>query len=141
MAQKNNIHYVFSQNPGVLVPGQTDQFPPSPLQGLMDMHHLNPGSRAISVHKLNLSFTQDPAQQAWYTRCRNYVKDQTIARGYAPGGRKATNFPDANFLPIYTGMRTLRPPCNYIVSVVAANDMQRVENIEEAVVELVKDSC
>ena len=69
------------------------------------------------------------------------MKDQMIARGFAPLGRKAPNFPDANFLPIYTGMRTLRPACDYIVSAVAVNNMQRLENIEEAAVELVKDSC
>ena len=36
---------------------------------------------------------------------------------------------------------TLRPACDLIVSAVAANDMHRLEDIEEAVVELVKDSC
>ena len=36
-------------------------------------------------------------------------------------------------------MRTLRPAYYYIVSVVAVNDIQRLENIEEAVVELVKE--
>ena len=105
------------------------------------MHRPNLGSRAISAHKLNLGFTEDPNEKVLYTVWRNCVKDQMIARGFAPPGRKATNFPDADFLPIYTGMRTLRPACDYIVSAVAANDMQRLENIEEAVVELVKDSC
>ena len=38
-------------------------------------------------------------------------------------------------------MSTLRPACDLIVSAVAANDMHRLEDIEEAVVELVKDSC
>jgi len=38
-------------------------------------------------------------------------------------------------------MRTLRPACDLIVSAVAANNMHRLEEIEEAVVELVKDSC
>ena len=64
-----------------------------------------------------------------------------IARGFAPAGRTAKGFPDANFLPICTGIRTLRPACDLIVSAVAANDMHRLEDIEEAVVELVKDSC
>jgi len=64
-----------------------------------------------------------------------------IARGFAPAGRTAKDFPDADFLPICTGMRTLRPACDLIVSAVAANDMHRLEDIEEAVVELVKDSC
>ena len=47
-------------------------------------------------------------------------------------------FPDADFLPVFTGMRTLRPACHLIVSAVAANDMHHREDIEEAGVELVK---
>jgi len=58
----------------------------------------------------------------------------------APAGRTDKNFPDADFLPICTGMRTLRPACDLIISAVAANDMHRLEDLEEAVEELVKDS-
>jgi len=76
-----------------------------------------------------------------YTEWRNCAKDQMIARGFAPAGRTAKHFPDADFLPIGTGMRTLRPACELIISAVAANGMHRREDIEEAVVELVKDSC
>jgi hypothetical protein len=141
MAQNNNMQYVFTQNPGVLAPGQTDQFPPSSLQGAIAMHRANPGGRAISAHKLNLGFTDEPNQRLLYTVWRNCAKDQMIARNFAPVQRKAANFPDADFLPIYTGMRTLRPACDYIVSAVAANNLQRIVDIEEAVVELVKDSC
>jgi len=64
-----------------------------------------------------------------------------IARGFAPAGQTAKDFPDPDFLPICTGMRTLRPACDLIVSAVAANDMHRLEDIEEPVVEQVKDSC
>jgi len=64
-----------------------------------------------------------------------------LARGFAPAGRTAKNLSDSDFLPICTGMRTLHPSCDLIVSLVAANDMHRLEDIEEAVVELVKDSC
>jgi len=64
-----------------------------------------------------------------------------IARGFAPAVRTAKDFPDAHFLPICTGMRTLRHACDLIVSAVAANDMHLLEDIEEAVVQLVKDSC
>jgi len=135
------MQYVFMQNAGVLAPGQTDQLPPSSLQGAISMHRTNPGGRAISDHKLNMGFTQVQAQKKMYTEWRNCAKDQMIARGFAPAGRTAKNFPDADFLPICTGMRTLRPACDLIVSAVAANDMHRLEDIEEAVVELVKDSC
>jgi len=135
------MQYVFMQNAGVLAPGQTDQLPPSSLQGAISMHRTNPGGRAISDHKLNMGFTQVQAQKKMYTEWRNCAKDQMIARGFAPAGRTAKSFPDADFLPICTGMRTLRPACDLIVSAVAANDMHRLEDIEEAVVELVKDSC
>ena len=129
------------QNAGVLAPGQTDQLPPSSLQGAISMHRTNPGGRAISDHKLNKGFTQGQTQKIIYTEWRNCANNQMIARGFAPAGRTAKGFPDAYFLPICTCMRTLSPACNLIVSAVAANDMHRLEDIEEAVVELVKDSC
>jgi len=129
------------ENAGVLAPGQPDQLQPSSLQGAISMHRTNPGGRAISDHKPNMGFIQVQAQKKMYTEWRNCAKDQMIARGFAPAGQTAKSFPDADFLPIYTGMRTLRPACNLIVSAVAANDMHRLEEIEEAVVELVKDSC
>jgi hypothetical protein len=141
MAQNNNMQYVFTQYPGLLAPGQTDQFLPSSLQGAIAMHRTNPGGRAISAHKLNLGFTEEPNQMVLYTVWRNCAKDQMIARNFAPVQRKAANFPDADFLPIYTGMRTLRPACDYIVSAVAANNLQPIVDIQEVVVELVKDSC
>jgi len=88
-----------------------------------------------------MDFTQVQAQKKMYTEWGNCAQDQMIARGFAPAGRTGKNFPDTDFLPICTGMRTLRPACNLIVSAVAANDMHRLEDIEEAVVELVKESC
>jgi len=141
MAENIHMQYVFMQNAGVLAPGQTDQLPPSSHQGAISMHHTNPGGRAISNYKLNMGFTQVQARKKMYTEWGNCAKDQMIARGFAPAGRMAKNFPDADFLPICIGMRTLRPACDLIVSAVAANDMHSLEDIEEAVVELVKDSC
>ena len=103
------MQYVFMQNAGVLTPGQTDQLLPSSLQGAISMHRNNPGGRAISDHKLNMGFTQVHAPKKMYTEWRNCAKDQRIGRGFAPAGRTANGFPDGDFLPIYTGMRTLRP--------------------------------
>ena len=135
------MQYVFMQNAAVLAPGQTDQLPPSSLQGAISMHRTNPDNRAISHHKLKMGFTQVQAQTKMYTEWRNCGKNQMIARGFAPAGRTAKDFPEADFLPICTDMRTLRPACDLMVSAVAGNDMHRLEDIEEAVVELVKDSC
>ena len=64
-----------------------------------------------------------------------------IARGFAAAGQMAIKFPGADFLPIYKGMQTMPPACDHIVSGVAAHDMHCLEEIEESVVELVKDSC
>jgi len=141
MAQNIDMQYVFMQNAGVLAPGQTDQLPLSSLQEAISMHRTNPGGRAISDHKLNMGFTQVQSHKKTYTEWRNCAKDQMIARGFAPAVRTAKSFPDVEFLPICTGMRTLRPACDLIFSAVAANDMHRLEDSEKAVVELVKDSC
>jgi len=141
MAQNINMQYVLMQNAAVLAPVQTDQLPRSALQGAIGMHRANPGGRAISDPKLNMGFTQAQVQKKMYTQWRNCAKDQMIARGFAPAGRAAKDFPDGDFLPICTGMRALRPPCDLIVSAVAANDMHRQQDNEKAVLELVKDSC
>ena len=53
----------------------------------------------------------------------------------------AKGFPDADFLPIYTGMRILRPACDLIMSAVAAKEVDRLEDIKKAVVEPAKESC
>jgi len=141
MAQNINMQYGFMQNAGVLAPGETDQLLPSSLQGEISMHRTNPGGRVISDHKPNMGYTQIQAQKKIYTEWRNCVKDQMIARGFAPAGRTAKGLPDADFLPVYPGMRTLRPACDLILSTVAAKDMHRLEDIEEVVREWVKDSC
>jgi len=135
------MQYVFIQHARVLALGQTDQLPPSLLQGEIRMDSTNSGGRGISDHKLNMGFTEVQAQKKMYPEWRNCANDQMIPPDFAPEGQTAKNFPEADFLPIYTGMRTLRPASDLIVSAVAANDMYRVEDIEEAVVELVKDSC
>jgi len=127
------------QNARVLAPAQTDQLPPSWLQGAI-MHRTNPGGRTIRNHKRNMGFTQVQAQKKMYGEWRNCRKDQMIAKGLAPVGRIAKGFSDANFLPIYTGMRTLCPACALIISTVVANDLHHREDIEGAVMELVNDS-
>jgi len=141
IAHNINMQCVFMQNAGVLAPGQTDQLPPSSHQAAMSMHRTNPGGRAISHHKLNMGFTQVQTQKKMYKEWWNWAKDLMIARGFALAGRMAKSLPDADFLPIYTGMSTPGPACDVIVSAVAANHMHRPEDIEEAVVALVKDSC
>ena len=104
-----NMQYVFMQNAAVLAPGQTDQLAPSSLQGAIGMHRTNPGSQAISDHKLNMSFRQVQAQKKMYTEWQNCAKDQMIARGFAPAGRTAKGFPDADFLPVSSSCPQWQP--------------------------------
>jgi len=100
IAQNMNMQYEYMQNAGGLAPGPTDQLPPSSLQGVITMHRTNSSGRAISDHKLNMGLTQVPAQKKMYTEWLNWAKDQMMARGFAPAGRTAKGFPDADFLPI-----------------------------------------
>jgi len=86
MAQNINMQYVFMQNARVLAPRQTDQLPPSSLQGAISMHRTNSGGRAISDHKLNMGFSQVQAEKKMYTEWWNCTKYQIIARGFAPAG-------------------------------------------------------
>jgi len=88
-----------------------------------------------------MGFTQVQAQKKMYTEWRKCAKDQRIERGFAPAWRTAKGFADADFLPIYTCLRTLPPACDVIVSAGSVNDMHGLEDIEEGVVELVKESC
>jgi len=105
------------------------------------MHRTNPRSPAASAHKLNMGFTQVQAQKKISTEWWNRARDQMIARSFGPAGRMAKDFTDTHFLTIYTGMRTLCPAGDLVVCAVAANDKHRLGEIEQAVVELVKNSC
>ena len=105
------------------------------------MHGTHLGSRAICEHKPNMSFTQVQAAKKLYTQLRNCAKDQMLAMGIAPAGWMAKDSPDTDFLPIYTGMKTWRPAWDHMVSSVPAPDWNRVEDLKEAVVDLVKDGC
>lgn len=64
-----------------------------------------------------------------------------IARSFVPTEQKAGIFPDIDFRRIYAGMRTLDPACDIVAMAVAANNIRHIQVIEEAVIELVKDSC
>ena len=77
-----------------------------------------------------MGFIQVQAQNKIYTEWRNSEQDQMIARGFALVGQIAKGFPDADFLAIYTGMRTLHPAYDVIVSTVSANDMHHLEDME-----------
>ena len=67
---------------------------------------------------------------------RDAVKDQMLARGYISDN---WHFPDAEFQPIVEGMRRLKPACDELAIASAANNMASRQEIEEAVLQLVKD--
>jgi len=58
-----------------------------------------------------------------------------LARGF----RKVRAFPDHHFQQIVAGMRTLRPTCDTLVTAAATNNWPVMRQIDEAIVQLVKD--
>jgi len=59
-----------------------------------------------------------------------------LARGYQTD---LHHFPDAEFLQIVAGFQQLRPACDELATASAANDIPRMEEVDEAVVQLVQD--
>ena len=141
MAQNiNNVQYVHMANPGVgqaPPPGQTYQLPQNSLAGPISMSRSNPDSRSTTLHKANMGIGGN-ANKGMYSAWRDLAKDLMIARNYVPGGRAAV-YPDADFQPIVAGMRRLRPACDELATASAAGDVARMQDIDEAVVHLVKD--
>jgi len=59
-----------------------------------------------------------------------------LARGYQTD---LHYFPDAEFLQIVAGFGQLRPACDELATASAANDIPGMQEVDEAVVQLVKD--
>ena len=121
----------------VPLPGQAYQLPLNSLVGLLTTRRSNPDGRSTTLHKTNMGFgpgLKNPVYKAW----RDLAKDLMIARNYVPGA-KAGIYPDADFQAIVAGMRRLRPACDELATASAANNLARIEDIDEAVVYLVKD--
>jgi len=142
MAQ-NNLEYVWMPNAGNLPApaGQTYHLPPGSLRGYISSRPAN--YRKIVDHKLSMGIPDD---NHLYGECREAVKDQMLARGLpgacqglARGFRKIHRFPDQHFRQMVAGMRTLRPPCDSLVTTAAANTRTVMRQMDEAVVHLVMD--
>jgi len=110
--------------------GQTYHLPPVSLRGYISSRRSN--YRKIVDHKLSMGIPDD---NHLYGEWREAVKDQMLARGF----RKIRTFPDHHFQQIVAGMRTLRPACDSLVTAAAANNRAVMRQIDEAVVQLVKD--
>jgi len=128
----NNVENVYMPNAGNLQApaGQTYHLPPVSLRGYISSRR--PNYRKIVDHKLSMGI---PDENHLYGEWGEAVKDQILARGF----RKIPTFPDHHFQQIVAGMRTLRPACDSLVTAAAANNRAVMRQIDEAVVQLVKD--
>jgi len=71
-----------------------------------------------------------------YVMWREGVKDHMLARGYITYN---SQFPDAEFQQIVRGMRRLKPACDELATASAVNNVPSMQDIDEAVLQLVKD--
>ena len=135
MAQNiNNVQYIHMAN---LAVGQTYQLPQNSLAGPISTSRSNPGSRSTTLHKANMGIGGN-ANKDMYSAWRDLVKDLMIARNYVPGARAAI-YPDTDFQTVVAGMRRLRPACDELATALAVGNVACMQNIDEAVMHLVKD--
>jgi len=137
MAQNNNsVGYVLMPARGAqqAPPAeQTYHLLPSTLVG--EYSHRRPDHRLINDHKLSMNIphhhkNKPPVYVCW----RDAVKDQMLARGYISDN---WHFPDAEFQQIVAAMRILKPACDELATASAANNMASMQEIDEAVLQLV----
>jgi len=99
------------------------------------MHH-----RKISDHKLTLGVPPHAKGHppADYLTWRDAVKleHQMLARGYITDN---SQFPEAEFQQIVGGMRRVKPACDELATASAVNNMPSMQEIDKAVLQLVKD--
>jgi len=135
---KNIVVYALLPTGGVQQPpaGQTYYLPSVTLIG--EYSYRRPDRQSISAHKLATGVPHHPINKPppEYQCWRNAVKDQMLARGYISNN---WHFPDAEFQKIVEGMRRLKPACDELASASAANNMASMQEIDETVLQLVKD--
>jgi len=139
MAQNNNI-VVYALWPAGRAQqppaGQTYHLPPFTLVG--EYSHRRPNRQSISADKLAIGVPHHPINKPppeslyW----RDAVKESMLARGYISDN---WHFPDAEFQQIVEGMRRLKPACDELATASAANNIASMQEIDEALLQLVKD--
>jgi len=137
MAQNINIIQYALMPPGgpQLAPaGQTYQLPANSLIGEISFRQSD--KRKITEHKRSIGIAVGLQGDAIYSAWRDAVKNQMLARGYQTD---LHHFPDAEFLQIVASFRQLRPTCDELATASAANDIPGMQEVDEAVVQLVKD--
>src|SRR5437588_4301262 len=130
-----NLQYTHVPNAGnAIVPaGYVNQLPSNSLVGNADAKR--PDHRKLSEHKMSIGFTLTVQGKDLCRQWRKAVKDQLLARNFTT----LSTLPDHDFQQIVGGMRRLRPICDSLVNASAANDVLRMQEIDEAVVQMVKD--
>ena len=115
---------------------QTHHLPPFTL--VRQFSHRCINHRLITAYKLAMGIPPHLSNKppAEYLCWRDAVNDQMLATGYISDN---WNFPDAEFLQIVKGMRRLKPACDKLATVSAANIIPSRQEIDEAVLQLVKD--
>src|SRR5205807_2853461 len=130
-----NLQYTHVPNAGnAIVPaGHVNQLPPNSLMGNVDAKQ--PDRRKLSEHKVSMYFTLTIQGKDLYRQWRKAVKDQLLARNLTTLG----TLPDHDFQQIVEGMRRLHPVFDSLVNASAANDVLCMQEIHEAVIQIVKD--
>jgi len=92
----------------------------------------------ISDHKLTLGIPPDAKGHplAEYLTWWNAEKDQMLAKGYITNN---SQFSDSEFQQIVRGIRRLKPAYDELTTASAVNNMPSRQEIDEAVLQLVKD--
>jgi len=116
--------------------GQMYQLRPNSLLGVISATRPNPGGQSITHYKGAMGFPANNAGVVVYKEWRRLVNDQLVARNFTP----LANFAIGEFQQIVAGMRRLRPACNQLATESAANNVARMREADEAIVQLVKDS-
>jgi len=102
--------------------GESYHLPPCCLIERIDLSRINPDGRKISTHKTNMGFTACKSSEDLYQAWRIFVQDQMTAWNFVLPNDKPANYPDTDFLPMYTGMRAWLPACYLIATTGAVNN-------------------
>jgi len=92
----------------------------------------------ISDHKLTLGIPHHAKGHplAEYIMCQDTVKDQMLARGYITHN---SQFQEAELQQILGGKRRLKPAYDELAMAFAVNNIPSMQEIDKAVLQLVKD--
>jgi len=132
----NNIQYALmpAGGPQQAPAGEIYLLPANSL--IRDISHRCTDRGKVTKHKLSMGNPagdiEDSINSTWW----DTVKNQMIVTGYLT---VLHDFPDVEIQQIVAGFRRMRPACDELDTASAANDVPRMQEIDEAVVQQVKD--